>query len=438
MNSLYASLSIILAEIILLLLMVCGTLIFLKLRAQRHDKKALAQLTEKLQSSKEERLNSIAIKLKESSNLEGEALNTTAQEIFQKEIEFYIATMNTYAKRDATALAGLDQKISALSNTYFKSAAINTTSSDNSTSEALTKLQSELATALKVNERIEQELADSKKEMRETVAEFISAFSGGRAAAEEKIAQRLNAPTQAEESANAPGEDAATETPAVDTGSTITPDEAKSSSDEVVTPEIATKTPTSKETADSQAVKNTTEVDENNPFLNIDEVGATEAGSATTESEVDNTEELTELDIDLGLDTATTTKSKTDELAADDIDALLTASTNNEAKAAIDTPEKASDDDFNPDDIDALLAASSDDKPAVETPGAEKTATDKDIDTDDIDALLAATTADEPTAPKTEETPDIGADDIDAILEDIDLSAASALPSEKKEVEKVG
>ncbi len=476
MNSLYASLSLILAEIVLFLLVLCGALIFLKLRQQRNDRKALAQLTKKLQDSKEEHLNRLSVKLKESHHLEGEALATAAKELQNREIEFYMTMMEIYASRDSAALVNLDHRITALIDAYSRAGATrveNTTVTNSNDSKELTelkdennRLQNELSTSLQINAHLEKELAAAKKEMRETVAEFISAFSGGRDAAEEKIAQQQKLSAQKDEMPEP--------SPESPTGDTTDNGDAQPSSKEATaeqesTTDIASEPPV--EEADKEATHTIEPEDEEekNPFLSIDDIGEISDTNKTSDNPPDSNENETEFGIDLGLDSAsapqvtppvTETTEKAATLADDDIDALLAASSaDGEVTSARETGSSNIEEAFNPDEIDDLLAATAGDDIKPEST--------EEIDADDIDALLAATATDQtdesPLTPEREtaktdvddidallaatidsDTPravtatpaDVNGSDIDAILEDVDMTTAGAVPNNKKAIDK--
>ena len=461
MNSLYASLSLILAEVILFLLVVCGALIFIKIKEQRKDKKALLALTEKIKESEEDRLNVLSIKLKETHDLDSDALTAAAKAIRDTEIEFYISMMNIYADRDSEALMGLDKNIAALTESNTKLGTITVTSQTPTSSEAggpaldelkneNTRLQSELTASQTIIERLENELEASKKEMRETVAEFISAFSGGRDAAEEQLAKKEQdiAARKAEQ------QDEPTETIGEEPATNIDETEIPVAAEEEPT-EPAEETPAPEELAAAAETETTEQADndeaapamveeleaeeEINPFLSIDE----NAVPGNTDDESDPGSDL-DIDLDLDIDPAPQPAAVVAEEAAtensdtpdvDDIDALLAANTSDAPASTAEPAETKSDEeDFDPDDIDALLAATANETPAEIAPEREKVAEEKSVDTDDTDNLLAANSATETATP--EEALDINADDIDAILDDIDMTSVSAVSSDKKEVEK--
>jgi len=472
MNSLYASLSLILAEVILFLLVVCGALIFIKIKEQRKDKKALLALTEKIKESEDDRLNVLSIKLKETHDLDSDALTAAAKAIRDTEVEFYITMMNIYADRDSEALMGLDKNIAALTESKAKLGAIAATSqtpasieTDGAALDELknenSRLQLELTASQTINERLEKELDASKKEMRETVAEFISAFSGGRDAAEEQLAKKeqdiaarkaeqQDEPTATideEPSTNIDEAEApviAEEAPAETAEETPAPEELAGAAKTEITE------PSDNDEAALPIIEEPEAEEENNPFLSIDEdaiPGNTDDSSDNTIIHaVDESDPENNLDIDLGLEidptsppsaavTAAAATENADTPAVDDIDALLAANANDApASAAKPAEAKSADEDLTPDDIDALIAASENETPAEITSENEKAAAEENVDTDDIDKLLSANSSSE--TPTPEEELDISADDIDAILDDIDMTSVNAVPSDKKKVEK--
>ncbi len=429
MNSLYASLSLILAEVTLFLLVVCSALIFLKIKEQRKDKKALLTLTEKIKENEEERLNVLSIKLKETHELDSDALSATAKKILGTEIELYITMMNIYADRDSEALKNLDKNIAALTESNTKLSTINIDSRSpttditnnaafNELKNENSRLQHELTATQKTNDRLEKELDTAKKEMRETVTEFISAFSGGRDAAEEILAKK--------EKKNFEARETASKLP--DESPTTRGEKPIENSNHAEKPEINKALPANVEEAK--------EGEENNPFLSIDSNAIANNDTESARASVDHATDESDLDIDLGLNIDPTPQSstemsdKTDAPAADDIDTLLATNTNDTPS----TPEtKSSDEALDPDDIDALLAASVNDAPDTPASDTKKDITEKAVETGDIDALLTANTSTkEPSQiPSSEEE-----FNIDAILEDIDITTASAVPNNKKEVEK--
>lgn len=462
MNSLYASLSLIFAEIILLLLVVCGTLVFLKVKEQRKDKKALLALTEKIKESKEERLNVLSIKLKETHDLDSDALSAAAKKIRDIEIEFYITMMNIYADRDSEALKTLDKNIVALTESSTRLGTISIDNSSPATTvtngEELknenTRLQYELNTSQQLNNRLEKELDTAKKEMRETVSEFISAFSGGRNVTTEKIAEKENSNATSEEIQQDQPPVFSDDTPIkteelpadIDNteASTEMADEAVITTIEDSTDETPVLTENTEPAAPTSIDEPDADADDNNPFFSIDENAIPGSDAEPAGSTIDRATDKSDLEIDPGLDTDSSSSppegnaktETTDTPAVDDIDALLVANSNTPATAP--TEVKNTDKNFDPDDIDALLAAAADSETAEPASDANKTTEEKKIAPDDIDALLATNTAsDEKTvAPATEKELDVSVDDIDAILEDIDLTTASAIPSDNREVEK--
>jgi hypothetical protein len=462
MNSLYASLSLILAEVILFLLVVCGALIFIKIKEQRKDKKALLALTDKIKESEEDRLNVLSIKLKETHDLDSDALTAAAKAIRDTEVEFYITMMNIYADRDSEALMELDKNIAALTASNAKLGTITAASQAAASSEAggpaldelkseNTRLQSELTASQTINERLEKELDASKKEMRETVAEFISAFSGGRDAAEEQLAKKEQeiAAREAEQ------QDKATATidekPSTNIDEAEAPVAAEATQEETPPPAELTAVDETTETTDNDEAASTTikqpEAEkENNPFLSIDEDAIPGNTDDQSDDTFDRAVDENDLDIDLGLKVDSTSPpsaavaevaatENTDTPAVDDIDALLAANTNDAPASAAEPAEtKSADEDLNPDDIDALIAASENETPAEITSETEKAVVEESVDTDDIDNLLSANSGAETATP--EEEFDISTDDIDAILDDIDMTSVNAAPSDKKKVEK--
>ncbi len=431
MNSLYASLSIIFAEISLILLVICGTLIFFKLRDQRKDKAALTLLTEKLKAGEEERLNVLSIKLQETQGLEGDALTETAKEIHNKEIDFYITTMTIYANRDSDALEDINQKITALAESYAKLGSKNTENSSTPTSDEPneeivtlknehTRLQQELDATEKVNERLEIELKSAKQEMRETVAEFVSAFSGGRDAAEEKIAQQQQLRTHDSSQKTATEEES---TPEIENTTKV--EEPLASDNEALATDDSITEIASKEESNSTEENSVPEQPEgdNNPFLSIDEAD----GNDTIESVIDRTMDDTELNIDLGLGLD---EKLPEPPKMEDISPAPEPLTVNNTENLAD------------DDIDAILAASANDDPKPPATS-EVTNTEEDLDIDDINAILATSSDENQNEPgtvteKSDADEEINADDIDAILNDIDFSTVNAMPNKKKEAEKVG
>jgi len=466
MNSLYASLSLIFAEIILFLIVVCGALIFIKVKEQRKDKKALLTLTEKIKASEDDRLNVLSIKLKEAHDLDSDALAAAAKTIRDTEIEFYITMMNIYANRDSEALMGLDKNIAALTESNAKLGAIAATSQTPASSVAggaaldelkndNSRLQHELAASQKINDHLEKELDTAKKEMRETVAEFISAFSGGRDAAEEKLAKKEQdiAASEAEKHDKQPDEPTAIidKEPATNIDESDAPIAAEEAPEETPPPAELTATDETSETVNNDEVApavieepNTEE--ENNPFLSIDEDAILDNTDDSSNDEIDHAIDENDLDTDLDLeidptappsttDTEVAATENADTPAVDDIDALLAANTNDAPVSAAEPAEtKSADEDFNPDDIDALIAASENETPAAVASENGKAVAEENVDTDDIDNLLSANSSAETATP--EEDLDISTDDIDAILDDIDMTSVSAVPSDKKEVEK--
>jgi len=462
MNSLYASLSLILAEVTLFLLVVCGALIFIKIKEQRKDKKALFALTEKIKESEEDRLNVLSIKLKETHDLDSDALTAAAKTIRDTEVKCYITMMNIYADRDSEALMGLDKNIAALTESNIKlgttaatsktpasaetgSAALNELKNENS------RLQHELAASQKINDHLEKELDTAKKEMRETVAEFISAFSGGRDAAEEKLAKKEQ-------------DIAASEAEQQDKPTATIDEEPPANIDEAEAPVAAEETPeetpplTELTTADEttttadngEAAPSTLEQpaaeEENNPFLSIDEDAIPGNTDEPPDDAINHAVDESDLDIDLGLEidptsqpSATVAEAAVTENAetpaVDDIDALLAANTNDAPASATEPAEtKSADEDLTPDDIDALIAASENETPAEITSENDTAVAEEKVDTDEANNLSSVNSSAE--TPTPEEELDISADDIDAILDDIDMSSVKTVPSDKKEVEK--
>jgi len=435
MNSIYASLSILFAEISLILLVICGVLVFLKVRDQRRDKQALAQLTEKLKGAKEDRLNVLSIKLKENHHLEDDELTAAAKEIHNKELDVYITTMNIYADRDSSALESLEGKIRELSEAYSKLSSTDATSStvppEEETAEASAettaevseeaselkhenrRMQQELETSKDLIQRLEGELDATKQEMRETVAEFVSAFSGGRDAAEEKMSgqmkEKISSAAQQTSSPKTSGQTADNGTPpATDDETDIAEDEELLLPTEETPPPASTpsgaveRNNVTAESEEQPAEDHPAEEnpDDDNPFLSIDDGNSPSAATNSHEedSSTDRTMDETDLDSDLDIDLEI------------DLDTLRPetppAATDSDSGEKGESPEE----ELDADDIDAILAAGADEKLGMED-GAAITEEAGGIE-------------------------DISAEDIDAILEDIDITAAEALSDEKKKAEK--
>lgn len=423
MNSIYASLSILLAEVSLILLIICGALIFIKLRDQRKDKKALLALTEKLKGSEEDRLNVLSIKLKETLNLEGDTLATVAKEIHNKELGFYIETMNIYADRDSGSLENLDNKIAALTESYSTLGTITPTASDTVTpgdsskpsqettelKHENTRLRQELETSKNIILRLEGELSDTKQEMRETVAEFVSAFSGGRDSAEENMSDKMKEKISATEKPFTTNE-------AAEPGNEDNQASLDDNNEDSVAPETTSEgetmpselSPTSEDETAAAAPPPPDEnpsqesADEENPFLSIDEDSSPGADNNSGESSIDRAMDETDLDADLAIDT--------DSPAMAQSEPDPTPNPAPESLNENEAPETAMD----TDDIDAILAASANEKTEAAPASDESAAA-----LDDMGNIEAITT-----------------DDIDAILEDIDMTNAETLSEEKKVADK--
>lgn len=380
MISLYASLSIILAEVSLLLLVICGTLVFLKLREQRKDKKALVQLTEQLKNDEENRLGVLSIKLQETQQLEGDALAAAAKEIHKKEIDFYIATMKIYASRNSSALQGLYLKIAELTESYAKLGTIGSKNCSAPPTESAAnpsefqneniRLNLALESAQKNNDHLKKELDGAKNEMRETVAEFVSAFSGGRDAANEKIA-KMEQEKGAKQLAEAEPSDAANETAAaIESAINSMPE-----TEIVPLPEkeiTATDNGTTEAASTNEDKNRAEDTEPSEPVNNIDSSG--DDNKVTTKNTIDRVDESPPSPED---------RPSTELLMGDAAD-------------------------LSGDDIDAILAATTDGGQAQSTATTDNSSSEKNVDSDDIDALL----------------------------QDIDITTAGAMPDEKKKTEK--
>jgi len=435
MHSVFAAISIILAEVSLILLLISSALIFFKIRGQRKDKAALTLLTEKIKTGEEERLNVLSIKLQESQDIKGDALTAAAKETYSKEIDFYITMMTIYAKRESDALGEIHQKVALLAESYAKLGSqqstvspVDTSNEANQELTALTAENAELKNKINVsealNERLEKELEATKKEMRETEAEFLSAFSGGHDAAEALITKKQQQRNDANENKTTTDNQ-----PSNALDDALEVDQASATTEEKSPDTDSTDTQTSVTGEDSNTAESSepeTLEEESNPFLSIDDIDDDEAKA--TDNLIDSA--MSDDDLHIDIDIAQNQDQpvpKSESAAIENTTPPAEPSTASAAEisAADDSvieDTKAHEDETSASDTDARKV--------------EPELKDDDINIDDI---LAAADEAQNIPDNTKVTPsadpEINDDDIDAILNDIDFSP----PTENKEAtEKTG
>jgi hypothetical protein len=177
-----------LIEISAVLAVLCLVFAFLILRGRKQHKQALEQLVEKVKEGEASRKEKITAFLKKHGHEDDEELDKVTGNLIQKENDFYHYIISALLARNVQPLFELDQHLEALAQSYsdlVKGAAGNESGADTIDTDDLKQLiaetsamKSEMTSLREENAKLATELDESKKEMKQTLTEFTSAFSG--------------------------------------------------------------------------------------------------------------------------------------------------------------------------------------------------------------------------------------------------------------------
>ncbi len=168
-----------LVEILLVLIVILGPILFIYFKHKQKDKKAVKQLVGQVNKQSKLRLQATGSFLSDKYLLEGDDLNKAINSIDQTEKKFIQKIINLYIKRDATALASVDAYLAEVIDGYKnlspavpKQETETVQVQDPAMEEELNKLRHEKA-------QLTEELSITKETMSNMISEFGSMFGGG-------------------------------------------------------------------------------------------------------------------------------------------------------------------------------------------------------------------------------------------------------------------
>lgn len=187
MTSLYSSMTIIFAEISIILAVLIGLIVTRYIRNQRQLKSCLVELAGKINDNRQNKLAMLQKLLEQTCQYPAEQAKKTATTLLEKEIHLYTALMNIYLHQNHQMLATIDQHTDEVISAYRDLLTIAAASINHNTSTESDQRIQELTDTVKEltnkNNQLSKEVADLNNEMNVTVSEYTSVFHAGSDAA---------------------------------------------------------------------------------------------------------------------------------------------------------------------------------------------------------------------------------------------------------------
>ena len=143
------TLTIILAEITLVLLVVISVIAVRTLRRRRRDQDAVKTLVISIKANQPARVEKLAGMLKDSNHLsEDDALNR-ANELIKKQNKFYQDAIDLYFTRNNEVLSKLDSRLEGLLDQYQELLKVSVTDNSSVNPEAMEQLSNDIASLSK-------------------------------------------------------------------------------------------------------------------------------------------------------------------------------------------------------------------------------------------------------------------------------------------------
>ena len=178
------TLTIILAEISLVLLVVISVIAVRALRRRRRDQDAVKTLVISIKANQPARVEKLAGMLKDSNHLsEDDALNR-ANELIKKQNKFYQDAIDLYFTRNNEVLSKLDNRLEGLLDQYQELLKVSVTDNSSVNSEAMEQLSKDITSLSKELEELRAEnttlstqLKAAERELDQLGREYVSAFN---------------------------------------------------------------------------------------------------------------------------------------------------------------------------------------------------------------------------------------------------------------------
>ena len=178
------TLTIILAEISLVLLVVISVIAVRALRRRRRDQDAVKTLVISIKANQPARVEKLAGMLKDSNHLsEDDALNR-ANELIKKQNKFYQDAIDLYFTRNNEVLSKLDSRLEGLLDQYQELLKVSVTDNSSVNPEAMEQLSNDIASLSKELEELRAEnttlstqLKAAERELDQLGREYVSAFN---------------------------------------------------------------------------------------------------------------------------------------------------------------------------------------------------------------------------------------------------------------------
>ena len=445
-------------EVILLLSLISGILIFSRLKARQNDHKAARQLVEKIKKERQARKEALRCLLKGKYKYDAEKVKQTVRDVAKAEQQLYEKIINLYLERNPQKLISLHREVEALLDHYHKlEVPVATAETDSAVDES----QREYERLKKANENLKAELSI----LMETMGRMLNEYSdiirddqtestptvGGEATGE-TISGDVTPPAMGAESQVTDDTGLAADDVIDGAEQTVGVGEEQDSTETVISEETA-------ETAVESNLENETAIDDlinaghavaENAEIATSEDGLSEAaiddlinaGSTATDEAVEAAEEaasegeLSDADIDDLINAGSTATDEAVEAAEEaasegelsdaDIDDLINAGSTATDEAVEAAEEAASESELSEADIDELINAGNITAETEET-AKDEPASENDLSDADIDELLKAenTVTEKPAEAANKITPEDGVSD--AVNEEMPEEAADTV-----------
>lgn len=178
------TLTIILAEITLVLIVVISVIAVRALRRRRHDEDAIKTLVISIKANQPARVEKLTGMLKDSNHLSDDDALNRANELIKRQNKFYQDAIDLYFTRNNELLSKLDSRLEGLLDQYQELLKISIADNSSVNPEAMEQLSRDIASLSKEleelraeNTRLSTQLKAAERELDQLGREYVSAFN---------------------------------------------------------------------------------------------------------------------------------------------------------------------------------------------------------------------------------------------------------------------
>lgn len=178
-------------ETSVMLFMVLGTVVFITLRKNRHDKARAMILVDKLKGSEAERRKNLELVMQQTYGLENDELEEQVNELIQTEKRLYSKILKMYMGRDRESIKNIDKNVSELINAYrgLVEQPENEEREDKAAGLLIIRKENEALRLAKA--QLETDLAASMETMENMMAEYANMYEGGQKEGDQRVKNEM-------------------------------------------------------------------------------------------------------------------------------------------------------------------------------------------------------------------------------------------------------